>query len=98
MAWKTARRLEGGAQFGLATVVLLGDPAAIKQKPTSGQVCLMQERRNALVRPRRLRETMPHLVPHSAPLRQALGGSITVLILRVDAERRLAHYTERLPS
>ena len=86
--WKTARRLESGAQFGLATVVLLGDPAAIEQESTSGEVCLMQERCNALVRPRRLRETVPHVVPHSAPLRQALGGSIPVLILRIDAERR----------
>ena len=58
----------------------------------------MQERRNALVRAWRLSETLPHVIPASAALHQALGGSFPILILGIDAERRPAHQTERLPS
>ena len=43
-------------------------------------------------------ETLPHVIPGSAALHQALSGRFSILILGIDTERREAHQTERLPS
>jgi hypothetical protein len=58
----------------------------------------MQDPCDALVRAWRLSETLPHFIPASAALHQALSSCSSILILGIDTECRTTDKTERLPS